>query len=121
MQLNHLNLAVADIPEAQRFFETFFDFQCVDSKGADTLAVLKGNGGFTLVLSNLDKATAPVYPKDFHIGFILESREQVEALFQRLQSAGVELPHQPRTMRGSYIFYCHAPSSILLEVSCPMK
>ena len=119
MQLNHLNLAVADIAEARHFFETFFDFQCVYSKGADTLAVLKGNNGFTLVLSNLDRAVPPVYPKDFHIGFILDNPEQVEAIFQRLQSAGVELPHQPREMRGSFIFYCHAPSSILLEVSCP--
>ena len=121
LQLNHLNLAVPDVAEARGFFETFFEFKCVDTKGADALAVLEGKGGFTLVLSNLDKTGMPVYPKDFHVGFILDSAEQVYKVFQQLQSAGIELPHQPREMRGSLIFYCHVPGSILLEVSCPLR
>jgi catechol 2,3-dioxygenase-like lactoylglutathione lyase family enzyme len=120
LQLNHLNLAVVDVLEAQRFFETFFEFRCVDTKGADTLAVLEGAGGFTLVLSHLDKTTKPVYPKDFHVGFILDSPEQVQKVFDQLQNAGVELPHPPREMRGSLIFYCHVLDAILLEVSCPV-
>jgi catechol 2,3-dioxygenase-like lactoylglutathione lyase family enzyme len=120
LQLNHLNLAVVDVSEAQHFFETFFEFRCVDTK-ADVLTVLEGAGGFTLVLSHLDKTTMPVYPKDFHVGFILDNPEQVQTLFDHLQNAGIELPHPPREMRGSLIFYCHAPGSILLEVSCPVK
>ena len=120
LQLNHLNLAVPNIAEARHFFETFFGFQCVDTKG-DALAVLEGQGGFTLVVSNLDKSVASTYPKDFHVGFILASREQVLDVFQQLEAAGVELPHQPREMRGSFIFYCHVPGSILLEVSCPIQ
>lgn len=119
MQLNHLNLAVPNIDEARTFFETFFGFQCVDTKG-DALAVLEGQGGFTLVLSNLDQSAAPTYPRDFHIGFILESRDAVQKTFDQLQSKGIDMPHQPRAMRGSFIFYCHAPGSILLEVSCPI-
>ena len=120
LQLNHLNLAVSDVTEARRFFETYFDFKCVDTKGADALAILEGQGGFTLVLSNLDKTTSPVYPKDFHIGFILDSPEQVQHVFAQLQAGGVEMPHQPREMRGSFIFYCRVLDSILLEVSCPI-
>ncbi len=121
LQLNHLNLAVTDVGETRRFFETFFEFKCMDNKGADALAVLEGQGGFTLVLSNLDQGNVPVYPKDFHIGFTLESHEQVQAVFERLQSAGINLSHQPREMRGSLIFYCHILDTILLEVSCPVK
>jgi catechol 2,3-dioxygenase-like lactoylglutathione lyase family enzyme len=121
LHLNHLSLAVPDVSEASRFFETFFDFRCVDSKGADVLAVLEGQDGFTLVLSHLDKEAAISYPKDFHIGFILENQEQVQATFERLQSAGITLPHAPRIMRSSFIFYCHVLETILLEVSCGVK
>ncbi len=121
MHLNHLSLAVPDVTEASRFFERFFDFKCVDSKGADVLAVLEGQDGFTLVLSHLDKEAAIIYPKDFHIGFILENQEQVQDVFEQLQGAGIDLPHPPRTMRGSFIFYCSVLDMILLEVSCPLK
>ena len=120
MQLNHLNLAVPNIAEARHFFETVFGFHCVDTKG-DALAVLEGQDGFTLVLSHLDKDDAIIYPKDFHIGFILETQEQVQATFERLQSAGINLPHPPRIMRGSFIFYCRVLDTVLLEVSCPVE
>ena len=118
MQLNHLSLAVPNVSEASQFFETFFDFKCVDSKGADVLAVLEGQSGFTLVLSHLDKEAAITYPKDFHIGFILDSQEAVQTVFERLKNAGISLPHQPREMRGSFIFYCSVLDTVLLEVSC---
>jgi catechol 2,3-dioxygenase-like lactoylglutathione lyase family enzyme len=104
LQLNHLSLAVPDVVEATRFFETYFDFQCVDRKGADVLAVLEGDGGFTLVLSHLDKEAVISYPNDFHIGFILEREEQVQAVFERLRQAGIDRPHPPRILRGSFIF-----------------
>jgi len=120
LQLNHLSLAVPDVGGASRFFETFFNFRRVDSKGADVLAVLESQGGFTLVLSHLDKEAAIIYPKDFHIGFIVESQEQVQAVFERLQNAGINLPHTPRIMRGSFIFYCRVLDTVLLEVSCPV-
>ena len=118
MKLNHLNLCVPDITEARTFFESHFGFRCVDIKGANILAVLQGEGDFILVLSNLRKDVKPAYPADFHIGFILESVDQVQAIYQRLQEAGIEIPQGIREMRGSLIFYCIAPGPILLEVSC---
>jgi catechol 2,3-dioxygenase-like lactoylglutathione lyase family enzyme len=117
LSLNHLNLCVPDVADARRFFETYFDFRCIDLKG-DALAVLEGANGFTLVISNFKKDVTPVYPDAFHIGFIVESPEQVQAMYERLQQGGIEMYHEPRTMRGSLLFYCYAPGAILLEVSC---
>ena len=117
MNLNHLNLCVPDVPDVCHFFETYFDFHCLDIKG-DALAVLEGTNGFTLVISNFKKDVMPLYPDAFHIGFIVETPEQVQAMYERLQQGGVEMSHEPRTMRGSLIFYCSAPGAILLEVSC---
>lgn len=120
MKLNHLSLSVPDVAVARTFFEAHFAFRCTDVKGADTVAVLEGEDGFLLVLSNLQKDVQPVYPTDFHIGFILSDVEQVHATYERLKAAGVDLPQEVRKIRGSLAFYCYAPGQILLEVSSPL-
>ena len=57
MKLNHLNLSVPNVSETREFFETYFGFRCVVNRGRDTLAVLVGDDGFVLALSNFDKVT----------------------------------------------------------------
>ncbi len=120
MKLNHLNLCVPDVVEARAFFEKFFDFRCLDTKGGDRLAVMQGEGGFTLVLSNLDRGVPQEYPADFHFGFILDDPEDVYRVHRQLSEGGVELQNEPRSMRGSLIFYCRILGGILLEVSAPL-
>ena len=39
------------------------------------------DSGFVFTLSNFDKATQVEYPGEFHIGFMQESREQVDAMY----------------------------------------
>jgi len=120
MKLNHLNLCVPDVIEARAFFEKFFGFRCLDTKGGDRIAVLEGEGGFTLVLTNIDRGAPQEYPADFHFGFILDDPECVHRVYQQLREGGVEPGHEPRAMRGSLIFYCRILGGILLEVSAPL-
>jgi catechol-2,3-dioxygenase len=121
MQLNHLNLCVNDLAEARTFFQTCFDFQCLEQK-KDAIAVMSDGHGFTLVLSSsqaFGKQTLP-YPEGFHIGFILASGEQVDQTYRRLSAAKIALSQEPRKIRGSYGFYFTALNQILFEVSCPL-
>jgi hypothetical protein len=37
--------------------------------------------------------------------------------FRRLNAAGPDVPDPPRMVRGSLLFYCHAPGGLLVEVS----
>jgi hypothetical protein len=60
------------------------------------------------------------YPAGFHVGFILETGEQVDQAYRRLASAHVPLTQEPRKMRESYGFYFTALNDILFEVSCPL-
>ena len=120
MKLNHLNLCVPDIGDAIDFFATFFAFRPRDVRG-DALAVLEGEDGFVLVLSNLRPSSPPVYPEDFHCGFIVDTPEEVHQAHERLVAGGVPVPRPPRAMRGSLIFYFRAPGDILMEVSCPLR
>lgn len=115
MKLNHLNLAVPDPRQTSQFFVDYFGFQRANTNGLDTIAVLFGEDGFVFALSNFDKKSAPVYPAGFHFGFIQESREQVDSIYERLHAAGFA-SSAPRAIHGSWTFYFNAPGDILVEV-----
>ena len=117
MQLNHLDLFVPDVQRASTFFETFFGFRCEAMKGKEALAVLKGEGNFTLVLSRFREGSPTQYPTDFHIGFLLETEDAVREAYERFRREGVEIVYPLNERRGSLMFYCHAPGQLLIEVS----
>lgn len=106
MTINHLNLIVSDVTNAVTFFETYFEFQCQFVKGEGIIAVLKNKENFSLVImSSKNENTA--YPKDFHLGFMIDHAEEVDTLYQRLISANIEIAQPPRKIRDSYGFYFH--------------
>ena len=114
--LNHINLAVPDVLATRIFFETYLGMTCVETKGQDVLTVLRDADGFVLILSNFDKKTVPEYPRDFHVGFIQKSNEQVNAIYERMRAGGADVK-LPRTAHGSWGFYVAAPGGIVVEVS----
>ena len=121
MRLNHVNLVVEDLNGAQDFFRRFFGFVLLDRKG-DAVAIMDDGDGFTLVLSNalaFGGEVPVLYPEGFHVGFILETREAVDRVHERLGAAGVDAGRGPRPMRESYGFYFEALGGILFEISCP--
>jgi catechol 2,3-dioxygenase-like lactoylglutathione lyase family enzyme len=115
MKLNHINLAVADVEETAAFFEKFFQFRRLEAKGG-VLIVLSDETGFILILSHFDTEEVPKYPRDFHVGFIRETRQQVNEVYESLTSAGIEA-NAPRHAHGGWGFYVHAPGEILVEVT----
>jgi catechol-2,3-dioxygenase len=119
MRINHLNLCVPDVPRTAQFFAEYFGFQMTEQKGREALCVLFDDSGFAFILTNFDRSTKPEYPCDFHIGFIQDGKEQVEAIYQRLKTAGY-VEKAPQSMHGSWGFYFYAPGGIHVEVSCPL-
>jgi len=119
MQLNHLNLCVDDLTAARDLFQNCFDLQFVEQKGK-VLIIMTDRQGFTLVLSQAFGSEMQPYPKDFHVGFILTTNEQVNQAYHRLIAANVQIAHEPRKIRESYGFYFTALNAILFEISCPL-
>jgi catechol 2,3-dioxygenase-like lactoylglutathione lyase family enzyme len=119
MKLNHLNLPVENVAESREFFEQYFDFKCIDTKGNDMLSVLIGTNGFTLVLmaNQFNRNSHSTYPDALHIGFFVDTEEEVTGIYNRLKSGGIPLDQEPSNMRGVFGFYFHAPGNILTEVS----
>ena len=116
MKLNHINLVVQDVAGASRFFETWFGFRCIEIKGENIVAILKGDNDFTLVLMK-SKEPEVSYPGAFHIGFMQPGKEQVIELHKKLQSAGLIESQEPKKIRDSFGFY-FAYENIMIEVGC---
>ena len=115
MALNHLNLTVPEVRRTREFFETYFGFRCVHEQPDESLVVMTDESGFILTLNNFGKATEVQYPGAFHIGFMQDSREQVDAMHRRLAADGFTAK-PPHEFHGAWTFYLQAPGGFLVEV-----
>lgn len=119
MKLNHLDLQVSDIHQAKDFFETHFGLRCVYTRRSE-IALFEDDSGFSFGVSNLFGDTkAPVYPPDFHFGFILETASAVETLYEHLKSAGVAVKADLQIGGPNLYFICLGPNNIPVEVRAP--
>ena len=118
MKLNHLNLTVTDASEARKFLEKYFGLRSRErGEDDDRFAIMLDDNGLVLTLMKVGEATEVHYPGSFHIGFIQESEERVNAINERLKIDGYEVK-PPRRFHGSWTFYFRAPGGFTIEVLC---
>jgi extradiol dioxygenase family protein len=121
MRMNHLDLHVPDVAAAREFFVDIFGLKATETRGRDGLAILNDDAGLEIVLSRpVEKYgaadTVSVGVNTYHIGFILPERDDVDTLYTRLIDGGYEAWHEPRAIRGGWLFYAMGPGKILIEV-----
>jgi catechol 2,3-dioxygenase-like lactoylglutathione lyase family enzyme len=119
MHLNHLDLQVTDVQAHAAFFERFFDFVHRSNRASPAIAILEGDGGFTLVLQR-KKRDDERYPEGFHVGFVVDDVGLVEDARARLVAGGAVVSDVIVNGRGTMI-YCETPDGILVEVSTPKR
>jgi catechol 2,3-dioxygenase-like lactoylglutathione lyase family enzyme len=115
MQLNHLDLQVADVQKSVEFFERFFDFELQSNRASPAIAFLSDGQGFVLVLQR-KKDPAQGYPEGFHLGFLVSDEETVIRTRTRLAEGGHTVSEVIRNNRGVMI-YCRTGDGFLVEVS----
>jgi catechol 2,3-dioxygenase-like lactoylglutathione lyase family enzyme len=120
MQFKHTNLATPDVSATAAFFQRFFGFTMADQRG-EALAVMHDQDNFVLTLMKRKKSDPDRYPQMFHIGFYVESPEQVNAKHTELQAAGLSPGEVEVTNRQGDVttFYCTCPGGIMVEVCTP--
>lgn len=118
MTVNHIDLQVSNIDTAAKFFETFFGLRSIYRREGK-IALLADDSGFEFGLSNLHNSPPPVYPPDFHIGFIQENAGRVREIYERLKNAGVPIKFELQEAGPNLAFQCLAPDSIVVEVRAP--
>lgn len=121
MRLNHLDLHVPDVAATTEFFTRYLGLTHLDTRANGGLAILTDGHGLEFVLSHAiekfgtaDQSNSLV---TYHIGFIVDDRETVDATHAAMQADGISIPHPPREIRGGYLFYVHAPGNVLVEVA----
>ncbi|OPH51851.1 glyoxalase, partial [Paenibacillus ferrarius] len=109
---------VIDLNEATGLFRDLFDFELQERKG-DVIAVMNDKEGFTLVLScSAALEGVPTYPEGFHVGFYVDTKEEVDRFYDRLVGKKLIQPDQgPKNMRGGYTLYFKALDGILFEIT----
>lgn len=116
MRLNHLDLQVSDVQQSVEFFETCFGLTLQSNRGSPALAILGDHNGFVLVLQR-SSSGAPVYPEGFHLGFYVDSVEDVVGAQERARSMGVHASDLITNARGTMV-YCRAMDGFPVEVNC---
>jgi catechol 2,3-dioxygenase-like lactoylglutathione lyase family enzyme len=118
--LRHLALRVRDVQVSQAFYERLFDMKVVWHPDSDN--VYMSTGVDNLALHQVPKEdfekfpASPNHPLD-HLGFLMDSPESVNALFQEVTALGVTIVHPPKQHRdGSFSFYLADPDSNTIQV-----
>ena len=121
MKLNHINLTTTDLAADLDMFEKYFGLRQLVVRGKK-LAVMQDDDGMVLVLNDFARKRGDfAYPRDldvFHVGFIRETREEVNAVQARLVEDGWDAP-APREYHGAWTFYFKAKGGYFVEVATP--
>jgi catechol 2,3-dioxygenase-like lactoylglutathione lyase family enzyme len=118
MRLRHIDLQVSDVDAAREFFEKFFGLRCTYQREKQ-IAFFADETGFEFAVSNLFNSPAPIYPPEFHAGFVLDHANEVREIHQRLQRAGVKVKLDLGVQGPNLVFQCLGPDSIPVEVRAP--
>ena len=119
MKLNHINLPVGDVGATKDFFARYFGMKLEFELPKNVMAMMRDDAGLVLILSHFDKKAGEVhYHPDFHVGFLVDSNEEVDAVRARLVAGGLEVEAPKRRQGGRYGFYYPAPGGFELEVEC---
>jgi hypothetical protein len=83
-------------------------------------ALLRGSDGFSLIITEIGPDSPTAYPTDFHIGFILDAPDEVQAKHKQLSDGGCQpSPIKSFEAMGSIwtAFYCPVGDGIDIEVN----
>ena len=119
MILNHVDLQVSKVSAARAFFERHFGLRCTYQR-AGQIALLEDDAGFCFGVSNLRNGPPPVYPPDFHLGFVLKDAQDVREIYSRIKEAGVAIKFELQEAGPNFVFRCLGPDSIPVEVRAPL-
>ena len=108
MLFAHLNLDVTDLARSTEFYETAF---ALDVERGETQTTLRWPS-FLLVLT----PGAPRTSENFHFGFRLESKAEVDAAFAKLRARNVPILAEPEARGQTYVGRITDPDDYVVEI-----
>lgn len=118
--LRHLALRVTDLKQSRDFYEKLFGMRVVWQPDEDNLYLSSGSDNLALhqiPVEELGQYRAGRGQLLDHFGFIMESPEAVDRLFERVEQSGARIVHPPKRHRdSSYSFYLADPDGNTIQV-----
>jgi len=110
--MRHLALRVRDPQASKRFYSDCFGMKVVWEPDPDNVYLSSGPDNLALHRAEVGGAGALD-----HMGFIVDTKEEVDRLAERFRARGVTLTAEPRDHRdGSRSFYCLDPDGLRIQV-----
>jgi catechol 2,3-dioxygenase-like lactoylglutathione lyase family enzyme len=110
--LRHLALNVRDPQASKRFYSDCFAMSVVWEPDPDNVYLSSGPDNLALHRSDVKGPGALD-----HMGFIVESRDDVDRLAKQFRDKGVTIAHEVKDHRdGSRSFYCLDPDGLSIQV-----
>ena len=113
--LKHIALFVKEFEACEHFYTELMGMTIEWRPDKDNLYITSGNDN--LALHRIDKTLTQAEQKLDHIGFIIQTAEQVDEWFTFLSQHQVKMKQPPRTHRdGARSFYCYDPDGTTVQI-----
>jgi catechol 2,3-dioxygenase-like lactoylglutathione lyase family enzyme len=113
--LRHVALNVADLSAAEHFYVTLMGMQIEWRPDDENVYLTSGNDN--LALHVVTGAREKGVPSLDHIGFFLNSEQDVDDWYAFLKHHDVKMKTSPRKHRdGAKSFYCFDPEGVVVQV-----
>lgn len=114
MTLNHVHLGTKNLPAVQNFYETYFGFSKKFDHGQGVF--LTDKKGFLIAIDPVEELAK--LPDWYHLGFCLDSAEEVFSIYTKMKLANENIVREMRTADNEFAsFFVKDPDGNKLEVS----
>jgi catechol 2,3-dioxygenase-like lactoylglutathione lyase family enzyme len=114
MNLNHVHLGTKDLEVFLNFYERFFGFKKKFDHGKG--AFLYNSSNFLIAVDPVE--TLPTFPEWYHLGFCLDSENEVLDIYEKMKLEGVNIVRELLAEKGEFAsFYLIDPDGNKLEIS----
>lgn len=114
--LRHIALFVNNLEACEHFYVQLLGMKVEWRPDLNNVYLTSGNDNLALHRSNEDLSSNLAQRLD-HIGFIIETPEQVDEWYEFLKHHKIAIRQPPRTHRdGARSFYCYDPANTSVQI-----
>ena len=115
--MRHVALVVRDLAACERFYVELLGMQVEWRPDNDNVYLTSGGDNLALHRAASHQLPPELVQRLDHIGFFLQTPEQVDAWYEYLANQGVKIRTPPRTHRdGARSFYCFDPDGTTVQI-----
>jgi catechol 2,3-dioxygenase-like lactoylglutathione lyase family enzyme len=115
--MRHIALKVTDIVRSKKFYQDMLGMEVVWEPDPQNVYLSSGCDNIALHAVSQNSATGAAEQQLDHLGFVVETIEQVKELEQQFKTKGAQIVHPFKIHRdGSASFYCADPDGIVIQL-----